>query len=172
MKLLVFSDSHSNVSNMHNIVDACKSDTNLIVHLGDMTSDFKKLIKNFPDIPNVFIKGNNDFFETDVDSEYIGTLGGVKCLFTHGHQYAVKSGMSGISVRARALKSELVLFGHTHVPFKEKRGQTLFFNPGSIGFGREHTFGIIHLENCAVLSAELLTYDPIKKEIDFLRSYR
>lgn len=172
MKILVFSDSHSNISSMYDVISACKADTSLIVHLGDMCSDFKKITALFPDIPNVFIKGNNDFFEIGVDSEYIGILEGIKCLFTHGHQYSVKSGISGISVRARALKADLVLFGHTHIPFKEKRGQTLFFNPGTIGCGSTHTFGILHINNSAIQSADVLTYDPITKQIDFLRTFK
>lgn len=172
MKILVFSDSHSNVSYMIDIINVCKEDTSLIVHLGDMCSDFKKIKSVFPDIPSVFVKGNNDFFEIDVDNEFIGLLEGVKCLFTHGHQYGVKNGVSGISARARAIKAELVLFGHTHIPYKEKRGNTLYFNPGSIGVGRENTFGIIHLGNLAIQSAELLKFDPVTKQIDFLRSFR
>ncbi len=172
MKILIFSDSHGNVENMKSIVKACRSDTSLIVHLGDMTADFRRLILDFPDIPNIYIKGNNDFFEVGVDSEYIGMLSGVKCLFTHGHQYSVKSGISGIFVRARALRSELVLFGHTHVPFKEKRGQTLYFNPGAISGSSISNFGIIHLNNSAILSAELMYYDALNDKIDFQRGFR
>lgn len=171
MKLLVFSDSHCNVDNMQNVISACRKDTDLIVHLGDLCSDFKRICSLFPDIPNVSVKGNNDFFEVGVDSEYICNFSGVNCLFTHGHQYAVKSGIGGILVRARALKSDLVLFGHTHTPFKEKRGQTLFFNPGSIGCGREYTFGVIQLGNSSILSADVLKYDAFTKEIDFLRYF-
>lgn len=172
MKMLVFSDSHNNFSNMQNVISACRKDTDLIVHLGDLCSDFKQVVSAFPDIPHVSVKGNNDFFEVGIDSEYIGVFSGVNCLFTHGHQYAVKSGIMGISVRARALRSELVLFGHTHSPYKEKRGQTLFFNPGSIGCGIEYTFGVIQLGNSTVLSADILKYDPAAKEIDFLRCIR
>lgn len=172
MKMLVFSDSHHNVVNMQNVISACCKDTDLIVHLGDHSSDFKQIIKLFPDIPFVSVKGNNDFFEEGVDSEYICNFSGVNCLFTHGHQYSVKSGIAGISVRARALKSDLVLFGHTHTPFKEKKGQALFFNPGSIGCGGVNTFGVLHLGNSSVLSAEVMKYDPVTKEIDFLRFFR
>lgn len=172
MKILVFSDSHSNVSNVCNIIDICKSDTSLVVHLGDLTSDFKKIKNRFPDIPGISVKGNNDFFDLEVESEYVGILEGIKCLFTHGHQYSVKSGISGIAVRARALKAELVLFGHTHMPYKEKRGNTLFFNPGSVGVGGLYTFGIIHINRSVIQSADVLYYDPIIKRIDFLRSIR
>lgn len=172
MKILVFSDSHSNVSNMIDVITACQADTDFIVHLGDMCSDFKIVTARFPDIRFVSVKGNNDFFEMNVPSEYIGVLSGINCLFTHGHQYSVKSGITGISVRARALKSELVLFGHTHVPHNEKKGHTLFFNPGSIGCGGVYTFGIIHINDSNILSADVLKYDPMTKQIDFFRSFK
>ena len=170
MKMLVFSDSHSNIDNMRAVIEICKVDTSLIVHLGDLSSDFRKIISLYPDIPNIFVKGNNDFFDVGVEKEYIGELAGVKCLFTHGHQYGVKGGIAGLSVRARALRSDLVLFGHTHNPYKEKRGNTLFFNPGAIGQG--NTFGIIHLDNSAILSADVLSYNPFNHTIDFTRNYR
>lgn len=172
MKILVFSDSHSNITNMTDVVSACKADTDLIVHLGDVCSDFKQVVSRFPNIPYISVKGNNDFFEMGIPSEYIGVLSGVNCLFTHGHQYSVKSGITGISVRARALKSDLVLFGHTHCPHNEKRGSTLFFNPGSIGTGGVYTFGIIHMKDSSVLSSDVLKYDPVKKEMDFLRYFK
>ena len=133
---------------------------------------FLQIIQMFPDIPYISVKGNNDFFEIGVDSEYIGILSGVNCLFTHGHQYSVKSGIAGISVRARALKSELVLFGHTHFPHNEKKGHTLYFNPGSIGRGGVYTFGIIHIKDSCILSADVLKFDPLTKEIDFMRSFK
>ena len=172
MKILVFSDSHANVSNICDIIDLCKEDTSLIVHLGDMTSDFKKVKNKFPDIPSISVKGNNDFFDLDTDTEYVGILEGVKCLFTHGHQYSVKSGVAGILACARALNADLVLFGHTHMPYKEKRGNTLLFNPGSVGQGGVYTFGILHMSNSFIQSADILYYEPIKKRIDFLRTIR
>lgn len=172
MKILVFSDSHFNVSNMQSVMSTCGNDTDIIVHLGDMSSDFRHVASQFPDIPYVQVKGNNDFFEVDVDSEYTGIFSGVKCFFTHGHNYSVKSGIGGIALRARALKADLVLFGHTHTPFKEKHGHTLYFNPGSIGCGSEYTFGIIHVSDSLILSADVLKFDPITKDIDFLRFLR
>ncbi len=172
MKILVFSDSHHNISHIRSVVEACKQDTSLIVHLGDMCSDCRKITELFPDIPSVCVKGNNDFFEVGIENEYIAEFEGIRCFFTHGHQYGVKGGIGGISVRARALKSDLVLFGHTHTPYKELRGKTLFFNPGSAGDVREATFGIIQLSNSAILSADILTHNSQTNKIEFLRLFR
>ena len=170
MKILVFSDSHNDVSNMYEIIRAC-NDASLIVHLGDMCIDYKKIKSLFPDVPSVAVKGNNDYFENEFDYDYVANFEGVKCLFTHGHRYSVKSGVSTLSKRSSLLKARLVLFGHTHTPFREKIGDTLFFNPGSIGYGRPATFGIIHLDNSVIQSADILSYDTNTKMIDFLKSF-
>lgn len=171
MKLIVFSDSHGNIDSMESVINSCKTEDTFLVHLGDKVSDFRRIVERYPDLPNVFVKGNNDFLEIDAKSEYVGFIGGVKCLVTHGHQYGIKSSMNGIFVRARGLSSELVLFGHTHVPFKQNHGNTLFFNPGTIGQGSTLTFGIIELDNGAILSAEILKYNQVTREIDFFRGF-
>lgn len=170
MKILVFSDSHNNVSNMYEIARSC-TDASLIVHLGDMCVDYKKIKSSFPDVPSVAVKGNNDYFENEFDFDYVANFEGVKCLFTHGHRYSVKGGVSALLGRARILGTRLALFGHTHMPYKEKIGDTLLFNPGSIGCGRPATFGIIHLDNSVIQSADILTYDAQTKNIDFLKNF-
>ena len=44
---------------------------------------------------------------------------------------------------------DVVVFGHTHKPFHQQLGNTLFFNPGYAGksrFGMERTVAILHCE--------------------------
>jgi predicted phosphodiesterase len=45
---------------------------------------------------------------------------------------------------------DLIIFGHSHVPLNEKRGKTLFFNPGSPTdkvFSPYNSFGIIEIND-------------------------
>ena len=171
LKILVFSDSHNNVSNMIEVVNICKSDTSLIVHLGDMTSDSRRLKEVFADLPLIYVKGNNDYFDVEAQNEHTYIFDGIKCFFTHGHQYGVKSGINGIAVRARALKADIVFFGHTHVHVVDKHNGILYVNPGTIGqkIGGTSTFAIVQLIGGAVASADILSFDPINKKIDFFR---
>lgn len=171
MKIIVFSDSHHNILNMSEVVNKCKIDASLIVHLGDMTSDSRQLKEAFPDLPLIYVKGNNDYFDVEAENECTYVFDGIKCFFTHGHQYGVKAGINGISVRARALKADVVFFGHTHIPTIIKHNGTLFVNPGSIGqkSSGTPTFAIVQLSGGSVASADILTYDPITKTIDFNR---
>ncbi|MBE6700987.1 MAG: metallophosphoesterase [Ruminococcaceae bacterium] len=173
MKILVFSDSHLNTSNMTSIINHYKGEISLIVHLGDMYSDFEKIKIAFPNVPTVAVKGNNDFFEVVPESEVFSTFAGVKCFFTHGHRYNVKGGLAGISVRARALNADLVLFGHTHLPLKETRGKTLFINPGTVGtnYGKA-TFALIELDNSSVVFADIMSFDTTDNSIDVLRNLK
>ena len=46
-------------------------------------------------------------------------------------------------------KPEVVVFGHTHKPFCEKFGETLYFNPGYAGksrFGMERSVAFLHCD--------------------------
>ena len=168
MKILVFSDSHNNVSDMTEVISLCKSDTSLIVHLGDMVSDFRIVQNRFPDIPTISIKGNNDIFEVGSDNEALYNFESLRFFFTHGHKYNVKYGLDTLMYRAEELKCDVVLFGHTHVPFLKKIKNTLFVNPGSIS---RSTFAILNIKNGTILSSDICTYSKITKSIDFLRLF-
>lgn len=55
-------------------------------------------------------------------------------------------------------KLDVVIFGHSHMPFNEKIGGTLFFNPGSATdtiFSRKRTFGMIYIEG-KIVRGEIL----------------
>ena len=41
---------------------------------------------------------------------------------------------------------DLFLFGHTHRPLVDRRGRTLFLNPGSIGAPPRPTDGVVTLQ--------------------------
>ena len=52
-----------------------------------------------------------------------------------------------IRTRITRERPDLVVFGHTHKPFCQTLGDTLFFNPGYAGksrFGQERTAAILH----------------------------
>ena len=54
-----------------------------------------------------------------------------------------------LKIRLARERPDLVVFGHTHKPFCETIGGTLFFNPGYAGkprFGLERTVAILHCD--------------------------
>ena len=152
---------------MLNVIKQIKKELSLIVHLGDCVSDFKEITKHIYDIPCISIKGNNDFFDVDEEDEFTYNFNGVKCFFTHGHRYGVKTGINGIMVRSVQLNAKLVAFGHTHSATKEQHANTLFINPGSIGGLSTGlpTFAVIKIENNSIIFANIYEYNPVTNDI-------
>ncbi|HDZ77334.1 MAG TPA: metallophosphoesterase, partial [Candidatus Omnitrophica bacterium] len=55
---------------------------------------------------------------------------------------------------------DVIVFGHSHRPFNEKRGETLFFNPGSptdTFFSPYNSCGILKINNN--IHAEIIKLD-------------
>lgn len=130
MDILVLSDSHGAVAPMVRAVELAIPD--LILHLGDCWRDGERLRDRFPDIPLEQVPGNCDFL-SDAPTEQLLVLGGKRILMCHGHTYRVKTSLLLAGFAAEAQQLDLFLFGHTHRPLVDRRGRTLFLNPGSIG---------------------------------------
>lgn len=130
MDILVLSDSHGAVAPMVRAVELAIPD--LILHLGDCWRDGERLRDRFPDIPLEQVPGNCDFL-SDAPTEQLLVLGGKRILMCHGHTYRVKTSLLLSGFAAEEQQLDLFLFGHTHRPLVDRRGRTLFLNPGSIG---------------------------------------
>lgn len=144
MKILVLSDSHGNVSNM---VQAVKQESpRLVLHLGDCWRDAERLHDYFPDLPFEQVPGNCDFRSAQ-EAEKLLFLEDKRVLICHGHTYGVKQSLMAAGLAAEENNLDLFLFGHTHDPLVDKRGKTLFLNPGSIGSCFQPTYGLVTLEN-------------------------
>ena len=154
---------------MLNVIKCVKKEISLIVHLGDCISEFKEITKHIYDIPWISIKGNNDFFDIDEQDECVYNFDGVKCFFTHGHRYGVKSGLDRITARSIEINAKLVAFGHTHLPIIRKLSNALYINPGTIGSNSTSlpTFAIVNIENSEIISANLYEYNPTTNSIRF-----
>lgn len=129
MKIAVFSDSHSDVSKMAEVLR--KSHFDLILHLGDYVRDANKLSSLFPNLPIIKIRGNNDSFSDEADTR-VEQYFGLTLFLTHGHQYSYIYTASEIYQDALLKNADIALFGHTHSAYIEQRGSVLILNPGSI----------------------------------------
>lgn len=150
MKFAIVSDTHGNVANFKKVVKWLnKENIKLILHCGDigdpdslkesledftgelfgvlgnMDSDYKILIDEYNNIPNVQIIENT--FEKEID--------GKKIAFVHFPDIAKKLTESG--------KYDLVFYGHTHKPWEEKVGNCKLANPGELAGQRfKPTFAV------------------------------
>ncbi len=147
-KILVFSDTHNRISDMRKAVEDHVQTCELIVHLGDGTTDTMFIRQLYPDIPLVTVPGNYESYRDDC---FMFEHRGVRILCMHGHSFMVKAGVAHAAEYAAKRGADMLLFGHTHVPFDRRvtteSGRTVHcFNPGSAGMGYPNSYGIISFD--------------------------
>ncbi len=173
-KILVFSDSHGNDMYMNKAM-ALNPDADLTVHLGDGVADLTSPLPDDSQRRTVLIEGNGEYFGyIRTDRRYRNStkktemieFEGKKIFMTHGHLFDVKWGLGRITSRGYDAGADIILFGHTHQPLcrylpagteLDYIGKTerplLLFNPGTIGMGLEHTFGLLTFKDGEVLAS-------------------
>ena len=144
MKMLVLSDSHGNPENMIRAVE--QSSPRMILHLGDCWRDAEALHEHFPNILLEQVPGNCDF-RPDLPAEKLIFVEDKRVLLCHGHTYGVKNSLLPAGYAAEEQNLDLFLFGHTHQPLIDRRGNCWFVNPGSIGDYRRPTYAIVTVFN-------------------------
>ena len=97
--LIVLSDSHGKRANLERLRPLF-AENDYIVHLGDGSADMRDIAREFPQ-KTIVLKGNCDF--SYGMEEYVLACEEVRILCCHGHKYGVKSGLSRLAARAKAL---------------------------------------------------------------------
>ena len=157
MKLIVFSDSHGDVSTMKKALEA-HPDAECVLHAGDGARDFAALRDACPGRAYSGVCGNCDFFTEGSPPAIVLELAGKRILLTHGHRFRVKHTTETLIAFAEQKNADIVIFGHTHEPLdlwlpdRGARGIRLF-NPGTVsGSGTgNRTYGIIDIRPNGVL---------------------
>ncbi|NLK38330.1 MAG: metallophosphoesterase [Epulopiscium sp.] len=160
MKLLILSDTHGYVENARNIIQRIGKYMACVIHLGDHDKDAMRLQSEFSNIPFYVVRGNNDY-GTDTPTELMVRYGGKKILLTHGNKQNVYGNLNVIHYWAMEKGADAVLFGHTHTPFYEDKGQVLLMNPGSISRPRQSltpTFGILEITDTGIMQGTIMEY--------------
>ncbi|MDA1128533.1 MAG: metallophosphoesterase family protein [Chloroflexi bacterium] len=104
-----------------------------ILHAGDIGSG--RIIDHLSEIaPVTAVRGNNDREgpESEFPEGETLDLGGCRIFLTH----IVNVPRDGDPARLALYVNEgadAVVFGHSHMPFNERRGPVTFFNPGAAG---------------------------------------
>lgn len=149
MKILVFSDSHSESDMLPEIIQS-NSTAEVVVFCGDGYNDIDHLRYAFPEKMFITVRGNCDWCCNAPDKEEI-TLNNKKILITHGHIFGVKDGLSRITAYGHSINADIVLFGHTHQQLVTVDGSMLLMNPGSFGFNGQ--YGIIEIDDNGKITA-------------------
>lgn len=144
-KLLVLSDSHNNKAPLRRVIMQHAKEVDYIVHLGDHDLDMRDMPTADAEI--ILVKGNSDFGrETPLQALHM--IEGYRFLCTHGHKERVKTSLLPLALLGQEQEADVVLFGHTHMPYNAYEGGMLLFNPGSIGALRQRqaSYGMITVD--------------------------
>ena len=157
MKILIISDTHMPKKGTlipEAIIAILKSGVDVILHAGDWTEKFvcEELLKY---APVHGVKGNvdTDIWSKDLPEKVILQFEEVRIAIVHGH---LGNGRSTPERAFRAFEKDevdLIVFGHSHIPFHEKKDNKVLFNPGSPTDKRrqkQFSFGIATIDKSTV----------------------
>lgn len=146
MKILVVSDTHGYNGNLYKAIEREKP-FDLLIHCGDLSMTIEEL-SDFVDCPVFACAGNNDFFY-NLKQEELFKIYDHTALLLHGHRQGVSYGIDNLLYKAAERDADIVLFGHTHVPFIDEIDGITVINPGSLTYPRQER----HIETYVVINA-------------------
>lgn len=147
MRILVVSDTHGRHTNLDRILQKA-GEIDMFIHLGDL-EDGEFYIDAVVECEKHIIGGNNDYFsELPMEDEFY--IGNHKVYITHGHQYSVSYEKKTIKEAGLARGADIVMFGHTHMPYLEVGDGITVLNPGSVSYprqrGRQSSYMILEMD--------------------------
>lgn len=179
MKIGVISDTHGCRDHWAKAYDKFFKDADLIIHSGDvlyhgprnpMLEDYNpaELAEkiNGCSQPVLICKGNCDsevdqlVLNTPIQSPYVHVFAdGRHIVATHGHMVESDEAKEAM---AAAIKADIFISGHVHYTVLEKRGNTVFLNPGSPSLSKREDGH----QTCAVISdVDIKVYDVNTVEV-------
>lgn len=145
MKILVASDLHGGETTCRMLLDRFREEKaeklwllgDILYHgpRNDLPDGYRpkgviSLLNPHKDIIEA-VKGNCDsevdqtVLDFDVSTtEKVFSVNGKRVLLTHGHHFSPD--------QPPEESFDIVFFGHTHIPFEKRIGETVFVNPGSV----------------------------------------
>lgn len=148
-RIIVVSDTHRDFYSLAKVAER-HQDADLMIHLGDGYEDFCRLEGLFPKLERRCVKGNCDFcLSKKIKLAEILDYGPARIFYTHGHIYEVKAGLDQLYQTGVDGGANIILYGHTHMPFVDYQKGVYVMNPGSLGQPRDGipTYGIIDMDD-------------------------
>jgi putative phosphoesterase len=154
-KLLVFSDTHGKTADLKKVMEWAKGQLppqgNICAaaFLGDGISDLRRAA----DATGFYcdwkvISGNNDYDYYTTPEAAAFDFGDYRFYMSHGHLHSLYGGYNSLISAARSNNAQVVLFGHTHVPFCKVIDGITLINPGSVGRPRSRIGASFALVEC------------------------
>jgi uncharacterized protein len=153
-KVLILSDTHMPKKGSalpDPVLSILKDGVDYIIHAGDWTERavYDELVRW---APVHGVKGNieTDNWAIELPEKKIVEIEKIKVAIVHGHLGKGKSTPDRAFRACFEDEVDLIVFGHSHIPHKEKRNGVLLFNPGSPTDKRRETqfsYGILTIDS-------------------------
>ena len=154
-KLLVFSDTHGNTTALKAVFNWAKERTLpndsicAAAFLGDGINDLQYAADATGfDCNWIQVRGNNDYGIQESDTRIFNFVN-YRFFICHGHHYSLYGGYHPLVSAARYNDANVVLFGHTHVPYHKTLNGVHLINPGCISHPRSSTGATFAVIECA-----------------------
>jgi len=174
-KLLVVSDTHGSVSALKTVLTwakdhmppndsiACAAFSGDGIHDLTQASNAVGFLCEWKSI-----RGNNDYDHSLPDTAVFDFNTHIFYM-CHGHRHSLYSGYHALVNSGKSNNADVVIFGHTHIPYLKRVGGILVINPGSVGRPRSKagaTFAVIECVSGEIPKAEFFqigTHGGIRK---------
>jgi putative phosphoesterase len=151
MRIGVLSDTHlrSPDASLDHILENLFADTELILHAGDIVT--RRVLDRLEESGVVAVCGNMDDYDVteSVPQMRIIPAAGKRIGLIHG--WGSREGLAErVVARFGEDKPDLIVCGHSHVPFWGKVGGVNVFNPGSAAqnrYGGKCTVGLVEIHS-------------------------
>ncbi len=130
MKILLVSDSHGKFNRLHKIYK--KENADYVMFAGDYSNDCIELSYVEDNAEYLIVKGNCDIEDYANPTMIESKIDKYKILLTHGHLHGVKKTYTLLLNDAKNAKADVVVFGHTHIPYFEIHDGIYLINPGAV----------------------------------------
>jgi hypothetical protein len=148
---LIFSDSHGRIDKALEIVKQYPN-AEAIFHCGDIEGDADRLRQCTPH-PVAIVRGNCDYISS-LPQEIVTVFAGKKIAMCHGHRQVIYGGVDILKYWAMEKEADIVLFGHTHVPYVEQTSTLTVINPGSISKPRQEghrpSYAVLEIDDAGI----------------------
>lgn len=115
MDIVVASDTHGKAARLAEVMRRTNAD--ILLFLGDGLRD---LCVVDAAVTVRAVRGNCDWYSmADAPELRLEVFGGCRILMMHGHRYGVKSGLDAALAVAAQNEADVLLYGHTHLPFEK-----------------------------------------------------
>jgi uncharacterized protein len=168
MKIGIVGDTHRNKENLNTVVEWLlkRQRISMLFHLGDDYSDVMALTELYVEVVQVPGLYDKEYTGKSAPATLIETIQGLDILLVHA--------LDKDLTREDALRSDIILFGHTHHPEIRLEDGVLYMNPGHlkgpIDKNVPPSFGLLDIQDKNV-SAKVINLDfKVIQEMSLVRS--